>query len=81
MSDEKKATDGNYVVLQVIDDTDPEAPVLRKLGSWRAHRPEEALKLAASTDALVGTFVVMPARGWRVFAAEPTTVMQVKAVE
>lgn len=80
MTDEKKTNDGHYVVLHITEDV-PDQEVLTVAGRAQAHRPEEALKIVCGTTALTGKFVVMPARSFRVFEAEPTTVVQVKAVE
>jgi hypothetical protein len=79
---EKKATDGTYVVLQITNETgSEELPILATVGTWQAHRPEEALRKATAEKELTGKFVAIPARSWRVFDVQPTTVVTVKAVE
>lgn len=80
MTETEKKTDGHYVVLQIIEDV-PGQETLVVVGRQQAHRAEEALKLVCAGANLTGKFVVMPQRSWRIFNAEPTTGVSVKAVE
>jgi len=74
---EKKSNDGNYIVLQHLEETG----TWSSLGTFQAHRPEEALKAACATNGVTGVFVVVASRAWRAFEATPLTTVQVKAVE